>query len=248
MDFGEYAMGAISRLLSGPALHQPIADVGGIEDIDITVPSRFSVDTPNSPDSKKVIPPNFPAIPNVNYVPGNRVRVKYLGWTDYPTEHRPAKIEVAAFDDIMQEVSGEMRKKYAAVRHALHEYIPGHEINVEVMHMPQNEDEHGFWEAQYLKSIEGSAAHMAGLALHKLRLRDGSNNEKKFSKSTSRHYDLGKAFKKYGGCLDEMVGLVGDVISGKPTYQHYADTGPSNTYNIDDYRTGGYMPLDNMAA
>jgi|GEM_PF-2199565 len=226
----------ITRLLAGPIPFMPADEMDEL-DMDITIPTHS---TPNFP--KDIRTPNYPEI---KFAPGNTVKGKYLGWTDYPTADKPARIEIPDFGQIMYEVNDRMKHKYAAAREALHDYILGHELHVEVAHQPQSQLHHGMWEAEYLNSIEGTDAYLAGLALHRKRLDEGKGEEKWFSKYTNHFHGLDKKFEQYGAGLDEMVGLVSDVISGKPTYQHQSvermdyKAGPEGTYEYSklDYRT-----------
>jgi len=171
--------------------------------------------------------------PRIKYVRGSKVdREGNIAWTDYDTN----SITIAELGEIFENISRELVPLYSRVHGAMHEYVKGHELNVEVANHPQSEMQHGRYEAAYLDSIEGTPAYIAGLALHKLRMDKGSEKGKWFTKYTNHFHKLEDKFKEYGAELDEMVGLVSDVISGKPTYQHYTATAPSNTYDVGDYR------------
>jgi len=222
MKFKNFARGVIAMLLADPAPASPRAntDEVGFEGMNIFGPES---QTPNYPEGQRTSTPNYPRI---NYVPGNKVKANYLAWANYDTK----SIDIAAFDEIMGTVKGKMKDKYGQVRDALHRYILNHEM-FELEYEPQSNMQHGEMEARNLDILEAtdSDAYMAGLALHKKRMKDGSRDEKAFSKATSRNYDLGKAFKRYDGeGLDEMVGLVTDVVTGKPTYQHQTVEATSN--------------------
>jgi hypothetical protein len=174
-----------------------------------------------------------PNASNINIVPGNSVKANFIGWADYDTGQR----YVAAFDEITENAKPEMKQKYGMARNALQRYILNHE-QLELEYQPQNHLEHGTMEAINLEMLEAtdSDAYMAGLA-HLKRLSNGSRDEKAFYKATSRKYDLETAFKTYGENLDEMVELVSDVISGKPSYQHYTVDTPS-------YAASNYKPFN----
>jgi len=232
VNVNEFIRRMTRRLLAGNVPLAAQMDFNEGLDLDIRRDDdSFSAntETPNFSHEHKVGMPNFPKI---EFKPGNSVRGNYLGWADYVN----GRIEIPAFDSIMKEVNKEMKPLYAQARAALHRYILNHEI-FELEYMPQNELQHGRIEARNMGMLEYTdpEAYFAGLALHKKRLKDGNRDEKAFSKVTSRHYDLGKAFKKYGAELDKMVGLVGDVISGKPTYSYQTGEVPSNVYGIGDY-------------
>ena len=205
----------LKRVLAGSV---PVS-AAPIDDLDINI----DMSMPNFPtETEDDMPKPRRVFPRIKYKHGNNVRSKYIGWADY----KSCQIEIPEFNEIMCKVNSRMKTKYAQAREALHRYIVNHEM-FELEYMPQNELQHGTMEARNMSMLEYTdpEAYFAGLALHKKRLRDGSRNEKAFTKATSRHYDLGNAFKKYGAYLDEWVGLVSDVISGKPTYSHQSGSG-----------------------
>jgi len=237
MDLSKFVTSRVEMLLAGPSLANPRADTEGVGIDDIIISNMPAFEGRMRKTGS----------PKVNFVRGNKVRANYLAWADYGNGH----IDIAAFDEIMENVKGPMKQKYGQVRDALHRYILNHEQH-ELEYMPQNHIEHGSMEARNMIELEFSDpdAYLTGLALHKERLGKGSRDEKAFSKATSRHYDLGKAFERYGAGLDEMVGLVSDVITGKPTYQHKsgmtaytfdhsrqsAVAAPGKIYKLEDYR------------
>ncbi len=213
-------------LLAGEGLSMPLSGLrlgnDGLADL--------RIDIHETPESQR------PKTPEIEYVRGNTVRGKYLGWADYET----GRIEIPDFEPILEEVNDRMKPLYARHRAALQRYIAGHEV-LEQIYQPQTELAHGTMEARNMEVLESAdhEAYMAGLALHRKRLEEGGRKEKVFSKSTSRNYDLDGAFKRYEAELDEWVGRVSDVISGKPTYSCQADSAPDSkpeTYTIGDYR------------
>ena len=146
--------GLIARLF-GTASMPPV--IGDAEERDISTPNF----------AKNIKTPKFPKI---RVVSGNKVKANYLAWADYGTGH----IDVAAFDEIMENSKGKMRRVYGHVRDALHRYIIGHEKH-ELVYTPQTHIEHGAIEARNMSILEHTdpGAYLAGLALHKKRLRNG---------------------------------------------------------------------------
>jgi hypothetical protein len=182
--------------------------------------------------------------PTIKYVKGNKVDSEgNIAWTDYGTN----TVKMADLGEIFENISRDLEPIYRRVHGAILGYVEGHELNVEVAGKPQSEMEHGRLESQYLDSIEGSIEYVAGLALHKLRKEGGNKKGRWFTKYTNYFHDLEDKFDKYSAELDEMGGLVSDVIEGKPTFQHQADSGLERTYQIGDYRTGGIERLAKAA-
>jgi hypothetical protein len=220
------------RFLAGEGLSIPLfsphMDPDGIDDI--------SIDIPESPTTSNTSDLEMSVKPKINFVDGTTVKGGYLGWASYDK----GEIDIPKYDPIMRNANERMKPLYERTRTAIQRYTANHEIG-ELVYQPQNEHAHGIMEAENMQILESADpdAYMAGLALHKMRLKDGDKKGKEFSETTSNNYDLGKAFDRYGAGLDEWVGLVSDVITGKPTYSHYAAAASDNTRKISDYRTQG---------
>jgi hypothetical protein len=150
--------------------------------------------------------------PAIEFVRGNNVRGRHMAWTDYST----GRTEVAVYDQILENCSPELRETYRILRDALHEYLVGHEKEVELAHQPQSEIEHGRAEAAFLDSIRGTLAHEAGVALHKKRLREGRGDVLEFSRQTGRFYAFRKDFAQLGDYLDLLGELIDDIKRGRP--------------------------------
>ena len=168
--------------------------------------------------------------PEIEFVSGTRVG-RHLAWTDYGQDFGSCRIKVPDFNHVIERADKKARHVYAKLRDGLLDYIIGHELYVEAAHMPQSEADHGRWEADYLRSIEGTYAHAIGLALHKLRLEHGSREERSFTEETSKHYDFDDSFKRYGEYLDRMARMLGDVLEGDPRNQDCL----SNLEDIDPW-------------
>jgi len=152
----------------------------------------------------------------VKEVEGTKVRGGYLAWADYGSN----TITIPTFYDVVRKAGDGAKAVYKQAVDAVRRYIMAHEVN-ELRYQPQDEAAHGRMEADALSGLEASdpEAAIAGYALHKKRLRDGGKWEKEFTQQTSRFYDLKGAFQRYGECLDGWVGLVSDVVAGRPEHQ-----------------------------
>lgn len=152
----------------------------------------------------------------VKEVRGTKVKGGYLGWADYKT----GTITIPTFYDVVEKAAGEAKAVYTQAVDAVRRYIMAHEVN-ELRYQPQDEAAHGRMEADALSGLEASdpEAAIAGYALHKKRRRDGGGPEREFTQQTSRFYDLKGAFRGYGEYLDVWIGLVSDVVTGRPEHQ-----------------------------
>lgn len=180
--------------------------------------------------------------PKIKIIKGNRVDSEgNLAWTYYDTN----TIERAELGEIFEHISRELEPIYRRVHSAMVGYIDGHELNVEVTGKPgQDQRKHGRLEAQYLDSIEGTDEYIAGLALHKIRREKGDREGKWFTEYTNYFHDLDKKFEQYSAELDEMEGLVSDVIKGKPNSQIQTDFELVDNYRSDIYRSS--LELDEV--
>jgi hypothetical protein len=138
----------------------------------------------------------------IEEVPGNQLDEDTLGITDFDKK----AIRIPDF-----------RTKGF---HPIKNYIKGHELYVEALGRPGNEDEHSLYESEYLDFLKDNdyrQEYLTGLALHKLRNRYGDREG--FSGKVFRHLE-----KRY---LSELQKDLEEASEMEPLVMHEYGMEPS---------------------
>ena len=152
--------------------------------------------------------------PRIEEVDGNFVSSDAVGETDFSR----GKIRVAKFNKIFPKLSPWIEEKYRTVAKALQKYVLDHELWVEWVNRPKNEEEHAYLTAEHVRE-EYENGNIVPLVYHMIGIEHGGRS-KQFSKMIEKYFPLRKTYqevlRKYKDFVEDIRETMEKLLELKP--------------------------------